>query len=744
MAVFAGKYVRTYFERDDFKIALFACTDKELLPPAFRGTEVVVKGPINTIAKEMVYEFQGDWIKDKKFGFEFQTCGIYKFGRAENKRALENYLCSSAFPGIGRRTAKKIVKAFGLDALTVIGNEPEKLLKIRGINADKLETIKNAYRKNMKYEALSKLLFPYGVSMTMIVKIVEKLGEDAEKMVRENPYCMLKVHGVGFGTCDKVAVGLGIQLDSYMRIKGCLLACLEAMCSRTGNTMIPAVDLKNETLRILNHEYNGSVDPARYDEVFPLIVERGHIVPRGQFVYLSRYDKDEHNIAYGLCEMLSHKLDAKPEKVKASLDEYLANSPIKLSENQQKAVMKSLCNRVSIITGGPGTGKTTITKGVIAVYKAVYGGTVTCMAPTGKAARRMSEATGERAHTIHSQLRLYDEDGNVNPEPLPSGLVVIDESSMVDNALMSKVVDAIDPKRNMLILIGDINQLPSVGAGDVLGQCIGSGVIPTSRLTEIFRQKGGSSIVDDAYKINSGDVNLIWDEKFQFVSVRNEDEAVNTIKQIYAKECASVGMDQVALLSPLRKTQNGRFKCVSDQLNLELQNAANPLHPSTPRAVFAGHEFRLNDRVMQWHNGEKSSNGDIGVITAVDTDDEDEPRVTIQWDNGNVDSAGKEEMKTITLAYAMSIHKSQGSEYKVVIIPILSNQECPLFKRNLLYTGVTRAKEKVYIISDRGGRAVQDCIHLTDSNIRLTYLAVRLRKWASSNSTKICTDKGHF
>lgn len=728
MAKFRGKLVRVLFESDDFKIMAFVATDITLLPPEVHDTQIVVKGRGLPTVKDMEYIIHGQWKHDPRRGMQFETDGIYDLAEPKTLRAIENYLSSDEFPGIGPRTAKRITKAFGKDTLTIIQNNPERLHEIRGLSAKKANVIVEAMKKNRAYRSLTTFLLPFGIPNATSRKLYtyySEQGQDAETVIRENPYSMLKVKGIGFQTCDKVAVGLGVKLDSYMRIKGCVLDQIMKMTAQSGDMYVDFLTLRQNSMVVLNKE-KSCVSQERFNEMFKSILDHKHLVVRGRrWVFPYSYEVAEHNVAAGLVEMLNNPISTHPDKVKKYIDDYVANSSIKLSEKQQQAVFRSLNNRVSVITGGPGTGKTTIIRCIINTFKQISKKPVICMAPTGKAARRMSEATGEEARTIHSTLGLYDSSESVQPDPLPEGLVIIDEMSMVDNPLMSKVMAAIDKKRAMLIMVGDINQLPSVGVGSVLGEVIKSEVIPVSRLTEIFRQKGGSTIIDDAYKINNGEHDLVYDDKFEFYEAKDEDSAIQQIKDIYMKGVKEYGIDNVALLSPLRRTQSGRFKCVTDALNPVLQNSANPMTPTKPMMKAAGREYRLHDRVMQWQNTKTSANGDIGEIINIEADDDGLVFCEIKWDNGNVVKAYKDDLETIDLAYSMSIHKSQGSEYKLVIIPMLSVQNCPLFKRNLLYTGVTRAKEKCIIIGDK--REVDRTISLSDSNVRRTMLAQRIR-----------------
>ena len=342
----------------------------------------------------------------------------------------------------------------------------------------------------------------------------------------------------------------------------------------------------------------------------------------------------------------------------------------------------------------------------------------------------MEETTGYPASTIHSRLQIY-EDYMSSGCMVDPGLVVVDEASMVDSLLMDKLLKAVSSKKNQVIFIGDVNQLPSVGPGLVLKDMISSGAVPISELTEIFRQAEGASIIDNANKVNKGLNDLVYDQSFELVTVNNEEEAVDRIKKIYADECKEFGIDNVALLSPLRRTQN-RFMCVSDSLNSVLQ--AEIISSSAQSVVFNGKEYRLGDRVLQWRNTKLSSNGDIGTVKDIIQND-DGVFVKILWENGNETEETRESMADITLAYSISVHKSQGSEYDCCIIPLLGNQICRLFQRKMIYTALTRSKRKIIIVADKGKTALNYCIEHNDENRRNTMLMQRIR----SATQTICT-----
>lgn len=666
--------------------------------------------------------FFGKWT-NSKYGIQLKA-DSYEILPPDNEKGLVSFLASDRFQGIGKKTAERIVSMYGMDTIEIIEKSPNKLLAVKGITPAKLGALVASYESVQTFSRLAVFLAPFGISGETVLKIHKKYGRDAILSIQDNPYLLQEISGIGFKTSDKIARGLGVALDSYMRIEGGIKDRLIALCDGTGNMYADVNDVYYATLNLLNE----GIDPApitkeKFQSAINYMIERKKLVVRKERdVYLFEYDQAESSTSRKLLWLLSNPIDETTKKeIDKELDKYSKSSAIALSKKQEEAVRLSLKNRVSVITGGPGTGKSTITKAIIEVYKAVFGENITLMAPTGKASRRMAECTGLNASTIHSRLHIYDGMEN-KPEQIDEGLIVVDEVSMVDGILLSQLTEAINNKDCHLILIGDIDQLPSVGPGAVLGEIIKSGVIPTTRLVEIFRQKDGGIIVDNAIKINNGRYDLKYDDDFVLIEAKNETEAKKIILDQYKKEVSLRGIDNVALLSPLRKTQS-RFTCVSEELNKELQNATNPLINGKAYCKILNKEFRVGDKVMQWKNCETSSNGDVGEVVDI-FEGTDGVTVEIVWDNGNRINAKKEDLETIDLAYAMSIHKSQGSEYDCVIIPMISAQFSRLHKRNLFYTGVTRAKKKVIIVGDK--QCIYKCIEQSDTNKRKTLLADRL------------------
>ncbi|MBR0137426.1 MAG: AAA family ATPase [Erysipelotrichaceae bacterium] len=732
MTVLLCKFSSTFNSPTKFSdsFCIYSSNDFDNMPPEVRKVNKSRNAVVKVIGQNLprladwTIRFEGEWKHSKGYGYTF-FASHYEPLTPSSLKGITRFLASKTFPGVGVKTAEAIVKEFKAETLDVIEKTPNLLLRVPGINIDKCGIIAECYQKNIAYSKLCSYLATYSISSSAASSVYE--SEKSLEDIRENPYVLLDVKGIGFTTCEKIARTEGVSLDSFARIEGAAKNVLTSDSEYAGNMFMLYEDFEQKTLQLLNSQ----LDPApvsleRFRSCIRSIAKDGKVVFRGgKFIFLKEYDDAEEDSAEMIAKLLDpdnymgHSLN----RISDYLTDYCESSEVRLSDAQKTAVARSLMARLSIITGGPGTGKTTILKAIISVFRRIHpDDAITLLAPTGKAARRMTETSGYPAHTIHSELQIY-EDMSSSRIMIDPGLIVVDETSMLDNLILAKLLGAIDPKRSQLIFIGDVNQLPSVGPGLVLKEMIGSGVIPKSELVEIFRQKDKASIVDNAYKVNHGRTDLICDESFQIVSVRNEEDAVNKIEEIYAEETDRWGIDNVALLSPLRRTQN-RFTCVSDGLNQVLQNQVVP--SSNASVTFNGREFRVGDRILQWKNTKASSNGDIGTITdIVQTDDG--VFVKVKWENGNESEENRETMADITLAYSISIHKSQGSEYQCVIIPLISSQICSLFQKKLLYTGLTRSKSKIVIVSD-GNKALDYCITHNGDQARKTLLGKRIRE----------------
>jgi len=728
------KYVKPKYpeKRISDSFCLYSSSDFDNMPDKISkanisgGTKVKVIGNALPRLTDWAIEFTGEWKNSAKYGYTF-FAESHQLLRPETNKGIIKFLSSSIFPGIGSRTAELIVNEFGENTLDVIEHNPEWLWRIKGMSDDKIKTLTECYQKNISYSKLCAYLSVFGISSSIITKINDRFGSKAVSLIKHDPYVIQDVHGVGFYTCEKIARTENASLTSYARIEGAIKEVLKNYCEGTGDMCCDYAVFEQRALTVLNQELEPApVNQERFRDSVKSAVKKGIIVIRAKkYVFLNEYDKAEENIACKVSEFAKSHQPIDKDSAEKAFEEYSQGCNIVLSSGQRNAVLNSLQNKISVITGGAGTGKTTILIAIIEIYKMFYpDNEVTLLAPTGKAARRISESTGYPASTIHSKLMIYEDYERVSQ--IEEGLIVIDEASMIDALLMDKLMSAISLGSHV-VFVGDVNQLPSVGAGSVLRELITSSAVKVSSLTEIFRQKEGGSILDNSLSINASDTNLKYDDSFELMKVDDEPSAVSVLKRIYTREVAKYGIDNVALLTPLRRTQS-RFVCVSDNLNKEIQEAINPVVSGNVTMVLNGCEYRIGDRVMQWKNTEKTSNGDVGIITEFDSNDEG-ITVNINWENGESTTETRDSMEDIKLAYSFSIYKSQGSEYDCCIIPLVDEQISPAFRKNLLYTAVTRCKKRCIIVSSKDKKALEYCIHHDDTNSRVSFLSKRIQNY---------------
>jgi exodeoxyribonuclease V alpha subunit len=749
-----GRFAQVYFEKEDFKIVAFTVRSKVGLPCELADKLQMTNKPIRVTCKGysiptvdgMEYNLFGKWNYDKAHGYSMDVT-YASIKNPETDTALKNYLCSSLFPGIGRKKATTLVEAYHGKVFEMVEQKPEEVAKLQGFNEKIVSKLAKCYETNKVYTQLANYLMPYGITAAGVAKISKTYGKKALRVVQHNPYTLLNsVKGISLSDCDKIAVREGIALNSSERIEAVIFKMIKRMCSEEGGMYVDSKAMYARVERELNaniYTLPTAVVCTKADigMAYLHMKSEGVIVQRtlelknevtgnvtkAVGIFTKEYDDCERKVSDKLIKLSEKEIDFNAEDVEKYIDEYNGKQKFPLHPTQIEAVRNSIMNNCSIITGGPGTGKTTILRCILYVWRKLTSAQITCMAPTGKASQRMKESTKMNATTIHKRLKLFQGDViNAKPETIDSGLVVLDEMSMVDNVVMNKLMEAVNEECH-IIMVGDIDQLPSVGSGAVLEQMIGSGAITYTKLTKTFRQdpNNGGGIITNALKINKGDSRLEYDEHFQMVDAKTEQEAIEKITTLYTEQVQKWGIDNVALLSPLRSTQSGRHMCASEGLNPILQNLCNPMKDGMDSVRYAGTEYRTNDRVMKKENGEKSSNGDIGVITRIYVNEDDETIVVVDWETGEQENFTRIELDKLTLAYSMSIHKSQGSEYDCVIIPVLSSQKCPLFKRNLLYTGVTRAKKQVILVGDQ--QAVNTMCAAADNHIRNTVLGTRLR-----------------
>lgn len=677
------------------------------------GDEILV-GTFHYINEGEYLSVEAEFMEHPAHGPQYQVTS-YQVKEPEDKEAMERYLGSGAVRGIGPALAARIVKKFKGDTFRIIEEEPERLAEVKGISLQKAMNFAVQFQEKQEMRHAMMFLSEYGIANHLAVRIFEEYGDKMYEILKTNPYKLAEdIHGIGFRIADNIAAKAGIAPDSEHRIGAAILYTLQQSVS-AGHVYLPKEVLCRNTGQMLGMplEYIG-------DHLMNLVMDKKlmiRVVNEEEHVYLSTYYFMERNTA-AMLHNLDLKFPAKEEELTRRIASLEEETNIALDELQKSAVKQALTEGILIVTGGPGTGKTTTINLMIRCFEA-EDMEIVLAAPTGRAAKRMTEATGYEAKTIHRLLELNGgiEDGDSyhfekNEEnPIEADVIILDEMSMVDISLMYSFLKAVLPGTR-LILVGDSNQLPSVGPGNVLKDMIESEVFPVVRLTKIYRQEATSRIVLNAHKINEGDQIVLDNRNRDFFFFEKKDIRSVTAGVIYlVKNRLSeyIGVDpfEIQVLTPMRKGELG-----VEHMNQVLQYYLNPASPDKEeREVHAG-VFREGDKVMQIKNNYKMEwkiinekgfsveeglgvfNGDMGVIRKINTFSE---RLTVVFDENRQVEYPFSNLDELELAYAITIHKSQGSEYPAVVLPLLSGPSI-LCNRNLLYTAVTRAQRCVAII----------------------------------------------
>ena len=620
----------------------------------------------------------------------------------QTKEGVYGYLSSRLIKGVGEKTAALIVDRFGADALRVLESEPERLLEIRGITPDKLEDIKASYAESRCVRDLMILLTPFNVTPTAATKIYEHFGSRSVDILHKNPYELCQVSGFGFKRVDAIVRKSDLPLNSPMRIHGAVFAALDTGRSEKGHLFLDETTLAKTGVKLLNENSSPEqvhVTPEEVDAVIQDMIMKGEIVCSNGNIYQINSFVQEDETARKIAEMLV--VPATPVDITAALGKIRREFGVAPSKKQTEAVYMAYRSLLSIITGGPGTGKTTVLRVIIETQKLLYPDSkILLAAPTGRASRRMAESTGmDGAKTLHSLLGLLGDSEPIRKdkqkEPLDADLIIVDESSMIDMWLARQFFQRVRPGTRV-VLVGDVDQLQSVGAGDVFRELIDSGLIPVTVLDEIFRQKKGSLIAYNAKRINEANIDLQYGEDFQFVKCQTQEEAADLICRIFCEQVAIHGIERVQILSPFRSEGLASV----EQLNAAIRELVNPIKDEIADLKVGSNYFRVGDKVMQTKNNDKASNGDIGYIRKMGHNEKNEMIVTIAFSGGRIAEYGMEEMSHIELAYATTVHKAMGSEFDIVIMPILRSHYIML-NRNIVYTAITRAKEQVIPVGQK-------------------------------------------
>lgn len=668
-------------------------------------------------------ELTGEW-KERKYGWQYEV-SCFHVHIPTTEEGIKAYLSSTLIKGIGPVTAEHIVEKFGKKTLYVLENQPEELLKIRGITESKLEEILKGYQRSTGMRDLMVHLAPFGITPRKIALIQEHFGSAAVSIVRENPFRLCEVKGFGFLTVDPIAVkAKNFKADDPLRIKAAIEHVM-AEAEGEGHLFLNKQEILNRAGQLLNHrKAPGTVsDRAIKDAGNEMIHKDRKLVCYDGAFYTTRAFKAELGAAAMLVKLsLQQNMSVNIDRILRSVQQ---REKLILNAKQQEAIQMVFRHPVSIITGGPGRGKTTIIRFIIAIQEELNKEAMILLcAPTGRARQRMYETAGYPALTIHKAVGLTGETGEEEWNHLatmPEDLIIVDETSMVDMFLADKLFSCVKTGAR-LVMVGDKDQIESVGPGNVFKEMIDSGVIPVTILDECFRQEGDSTIISNADKINRNQLNLTFDDTFRFYPAADAKDAAAKIREIYEKELKENkgGTDDVQVLSPLRKdTEAG-----SDALNAMLREIVNPKRRGYPEAANGKVTFRQNDKVMQTKNNDEVSNGDVGSVLNI-YQEEGTTKMRVDFGNGRIMKYEGEDYWPLTHAYAMSVHKSQGSEYPVVILPML-----PCFRRmlrrNIFYTAVTRAKKKVLIVGSK--RAIAQAIRTDFTARRNTRFAQQIRR----------------
>lgn len=671
---YLGVYDRTIFYNPASKYCIISVkTSDQSIPQQARSAYKHRDNLIRFVATgyelprtdKVSMRMDGEW-QAGKHGYQLQVEQCEEIV-PQTEEGVRGYLSSRLIKGVGEKTAELIVGRFGADALKVLENEPERLLEIRGITPSKLEDIKNSYAESRCLRDLMLLLSPFQITPATATKIYEHFGAQSVDILRSNPYKLCQVSGFGFKRVDAIVRKGDTPMNSPMRIHGAIYAALDAQRSENGHLFLETDMLRKTALQLLNDKLplpQMRVVLEEVDNVLESMILQGEVVSSSGNIYpLSSFTREDET-----ARQIARLVSDPPENFDAAsaLEHIRSSLGIPMSQRQSEAVYMAFRHNVSIVTGPPGTGKTTILRAVIEVFKHLFPESkIMLAAPTGRASRRMTESTGVEAKTLHSLLGLVNDEigfgrGHRN-EPLDAGLIIIDETSMVDMWLAQQFFVRVEPGTK-IVLVGDVNQLQSVGAGDVFREMIDCGIIPVTVLNEIFRQKEGSLIAQNAKLINEGSTNLtlqgnIGKDEFVFIKAKTQEEAADEICHIFCELVKQHGIEHVQILSPFRS----EGLASSDQLNRTIRELVNPIQDGLPDLKAGGNYFRLNDKVMQNKNSAKASNGDIGFIRKIARNEDNELKVTIAFSESRVVEYTLEEMEHMELAYATTIHKAMGS-----------------------------------------------------------------------------------
>ena len=699
-----------------YMIALFRPNEKVLDAQGNRLNSIKVVGHFLPTVAGVKVDMAGHWKKDARYGLQFEM-ESYEEIVGSDKRSIVAYLSSGMIPGIGSVLAERIYNTFGAQTLEVLDQDPSRVSEVLGISKKKCEQFCKAYMETRSARKLINLLAPFNISAPQAVKLRQELGTDAQRLLMEFPYMVFERDLIDFEIADQLAQASGIPQNAPERLAAGLIYALKQaeheghLCMHKETFVRRAVNL----LRAPQVTWKAVAQRA-----FEMIKE-GRLSLFYDYVYRPIMAKAEEDVATWICDMLHRDSLPYMGDLDDEIDGQQTEMGFTFAEEQRHAIRTALISPICIISGGPGTGKTSIQRAILNIYKkSVPDSNVVCCAPTGRAARRMEQSTGYPASTIHKVLNLTA--GEVHElkdiDLLEADLVLVDEVSMMDMLTTWYLFNALPPSCR-LILVGDADQLPSVGPGAVLNELLACGQLPAVILDKVFRQSEGSLVAENAQRIRHGVTDLEFGDDFQFWPSAEETQSAQYLMWFYKREVDRYGVDNVALLTPFRK----KSKTGVYSLNAALHDTINPASQEKDEIETGQRILRVGDKVMQMKNRDFASNGDIGYIC---TSKRDSDGILVEVDFGDdrvVAYEDAESLRQVELAYAATIHKSQGSEYDAVLINI-QNMHGKMLNRALIYTAETRAKKQVIIVGD--WEAVVRAIQTADTKRRNTMLAVRI------------------
>lgn len=731
---FTGTIDRIIFENPSnfYKILLLEIEETNA---DYDDYEIIVTGTIADVIEGEDYRFYGNLVTHPKYGQQLQ---ISRYERSKpTASGLVKYFSSDHFKGIGRKTAEKIVQLYGEDTIDKILAEPEKLTQITGLSSKNRQAFVEKLRLNYGTEMILSKLAEYGIPNKLAFQIQDQYKEKTLQIIEENPYQLVEdVQGMGFTIADKIAENLGIESDSPQRFRAGMLYCLLQRSMETGDTYVEARDLLEASIDVLEKSRHVELDPAAVAQELTGLINDGKVQQAGTKIFDNSLYFAEEGIHKNLSRLMG-KNGFKPfprKDVETAIAELESMSSLTYDAIQKEAIVRAITNPLFILTGGPGTGKTTVINGIIAVYAILHKIDLTksrdecpvlLAAPTGRAARRMNELTGLPAATIHRHLGLVEgQEESYRDDYLDAEFIIVDEFSMVDTWLANQLFQNISSQTQVLI-VGDAEQLPSVSPGQVLADLLKIKKLPSLTLEKIYRQSDDSTIVTLASQIRQGSLPADFREKKadrSYFEAQNE-QIPSLIERIVGAAIKSgIPSQEVQILAPMYRGAAG-----IDQLNIMTQNLLNPISEGQLEFAHNDQIFRQGDRVIHLVNDAESNvfNGDLGYITDLlpaKYTDSKQDEISINFDGSEV-TYPRNEWYKITLAYAMSIHKSQGSEFQVVILPITRTSH-RMLQRNLVYTAITRSKSKLILL---GEISAFDYAVNNAGTLRKTYLVPRFQ-----------------